>query len=112
MAVTVENITIEKGTDFSKQFSIINSDGSAFNLTNYTFTSKLKKWGESQSSVSFATTYGDDPTLGKLTISLSNSITGILTAGRNVYDVLITSSSGSVTKIREGMAIVNDTASA
>lgn len=111
MAVIVENITIEKGASFNKLFSIINSDGSAFNLSNYTFTAKLKKWGGSTNSVSFATTYGNDATLGKLTISLTNSQTGILTSGRNVYDVLITSGVGTVTKIREGSALIRETAS-
>jgi hypothetical protein len=111
MAVNVENITIEKGTDFSKQFAILNSDGSAFDLSNYTFTAKLRKWGSSANPVSFATTYGSDATLGKLTISLSDSITGILTSGRSIYDVLITSGVGTVTKVREGMAIIRDTAS-
>jgi hypothetical protein len=111
MAVNVENITIEKGTDFSKQFTILNSDGTSFDLSDYTFTAKLKKWGAAQNSVSFATTYGSNPSLGKLTISLSDSVTGILTSGRSVYDVLITSGVGTVTKIREGTAIIRDTAS-
>jgi len=111
MAVNVENIVIEKGTNFSKQFKILNSDGSAFNLSNHTFTAKLRKWGESKNSVSFATTHGADATLGNLTISLSNSITGILTSGRSLYDVLITSGVGTVTKIREGMVIIRDTVS-
>jgi hypothetical protein len=111
MAVNVENITIEKGTDFSKQFTILNSDGSAFDLSNYTFTAKLRKWGAAANPVSFATTYGADATLGKLTISLSDTITGILTSGRSLYDVLITSGVGTITKIREGMVIIRDTTS-
>jgi len=45
MATTVENITIEKGTTFNKIFSIINSNGSAFDLSTYTFSAKIKKWG-------------------------------------------------------------------
>ena len=111
MATTVENITIEKGTTFNKIFSIINSDGSAFNLSTYTFSAKIKKWGGATNSVSFATTYGSNATLGKLTISLTNNQTGILTAGRSVYDVLITSGVGTVTKIREGIAIIKETVS-
>lgn len=111
MAVNVENITIEKGTDFSKQFTILNANGSAFDLSDYTFTAKLRKWDSSATSVSFAATYGSNPSLGKLTISLPNSITGILTSGRSVYDVLITSGVGTVTKIREGTAMIRDTAS-
>lgn len=111
MAVNVENITIDRGTDFSKQFTILNSDGTAFNLSDYTITAKLRKWGAAPTSVSFATTYGSNPSLGKITISLSDSITGILTSGRSVYDVLITSGVGTVTKIREGTALIRDTAS-
>jgi hypothetical protein len=111
MAVNVENITIERGTDFSKQFTILNSNGTAFNLTDYSVTAKLRKWGAASTAVSFAATHGSNPSLGKITISLSDSVTGILTAGRNVYDVLITSGLGTVTKIREGTAIIRDTAS-
>tara|TARA_B100000902_G_scaffold253174_1_gene239606 strand:- start:168 stop:509 length:342 start_codon:yes stop_codon:yes gene_type:complete len=108
MAVPSVNIQIEKGTDFSSTFTVKKKDSSVLNLTPYSFSAKMRKHAEASGYVGFAATYGNDATQGNLTISLTDTQTGIITAGRYEYDVIITNlNNGSKTKIFAGQALVN-----
>jgi hypothetical protein len=113
MAVPVVNLAIEQGTDFTRTFSLKRSDGAPLNLTNYNFDVKMRKWSGSAGYISFATTYNADPTQGKLTISLSNTQTGIITSGRYNYDIIVINHNLSdvKTKVITGQIIVNPTVS-
>jgi len=113
MAVPAVNLVIEQGTDFTRTFSLKRSDGSPLNLTNYNFDAKMRKWSGSAGYISFATTYNANPSAGKLTISLQNSQTGIITAGRYNYDILIINSAlnNVTTKVITGQITVNGTVS-
>jgi len=110
MSVPVVNLRIEKGTTFESTFTITNSDGSIFELNNYTATSKIKKWPAASDSTEFVT--GITTSRGEIKISMGSTITSTLSSGRNYYDVTITKSTGAVTKVFEGTIIVNDTVSA
>lgn len=113
MAVPVVNLVIEQGTDFSRTFNLKKSDGSPLDLSNYIFDVKMRKWSGSAGYISFATTYNATPSQGNLTISLTNSQTGIITSGRYNYDVIIRNSNGSSikTKVITGQITVNSTIS-
>ena len=112
MAVSSVNIQIEAGTDFSSTFDLKKRDNTALDLTSYDFSCKMRKWAGAPGSVSFATTYGGQPAKGNLTISLSDTQTGIITSGRYEYDVLIINRNSNIrTKVITGQVIVNPTAS-
>ena len=112
MAIPSVNIQIEKGTDFSSTFDLKKRDNDPLDLTPYDFSVKMRKHSEAPGSVSFATTYGGQPTKGNLTISLSDTQTGIITSGRYEYDVLIINRNSNIrTKVITGQVIVNPTAS-
>lgn len=113
MAVPVVNLVIEQGTDFSRTFNLKKSDGSALDLSNYTFDVKMRKWSGSAGYISFATTYNATPSQGNLTISLTNTQTGIITTGRYNYDVVLTNTgaNGIKTKVISGQITVNSTVS-
>jgi len=113
MAVPTVNLVIEQGADFSRTFSLKRSDGAPLDLTNYNFDAKMRKWSGSTGYVSFATTYNATPSQGRLTISLTNSQTGIITAGRYNYDILVinTSQNNVKTKVITGQITVNPTVS-
>ena len=89
MAVPSVNIQIDKGADFSSTFDLSQRDNSPLDLTLYDFQAKMRKHAEASGHVAFAATYGGQPTKGNLTISLTDTQTGIITAGRYEYDVLI-----------------------
>jgi hypothetical protein len=110
MSVPVVNLKIEKGTTFEATFNVTNSDGSVFELNNYTATAKVKKFPAASSSTSFSTTI--TALTGEVKISMASSITSELSSGRNYYDVIITKSTGAITKAFEGTVMVVDTVSA
>jgi hypothetical protein len=110
MTVPTVNLTIEKGTDFDATFTVTNSDGTPFPLNNYSATSKIRKHSAATTSKSFQTSI--TIARGEIKISMGSSITADLSPGRNYYDVIITQiSSGKITKVFEGAAIVSDTVS-
>ena len=111
MAVPVVNIQIEQGTDFSATYSVTAATGLPLNLTNHSITAKMSKHaGVDAGVIGFGVTFGAAPTAGKITISLTNSQTGIITGGRYNYDVLVTNDiTSSVTKVIHGQSQVNGT---
>ena len=60
----------------------------------------MSKYEGAQPAAGFGVTFGATPTEGKITISLDNAASGIITSGRYNYDVLVTSDiTGKVTKV-------------
>lgn len=103
-------IYIDKGTDFSIEFTLSRDDGSAYDLTDCTVISKIRKYPTSTKYNSFAITVVNAP-LGKLRMELDKLNTTSLTEGRNYYDVFVTELSGRTFKVIEGEAIVYETLS-
>ena len=102
----VFNIVIEQGTDYEKVFTIYNPDKSVLDLTGYTGVGKIRKFPESTNSTSF--NVGIASTAGQVTVSLANTATSELKAGRYYYDVIATlESTGKKTKLVDGMVLVN-----
>jgi hypothetical protein len=98
------NIVIAQGADFSEVFTSTETDGSASNLTGYTGVSKIKKYSTSPTSQSF--TVSITPATGEVSIAMTSGKTVKLSPGRYNYDVYLTSSGGSVSRLVEGQAIV------
>ena len=83
-----EEITIDQGADASIEMHLTNTDGSAKELTNHTLSAKLKKnYNSSDSDTTSFTTTVSNATGGIATMSLTNTQTDALKAGRYVYDV-------------------------
>jgi len=112
MAVPVVNLVVEVGTDFQRTYTLRKSDGQPLDLSIYSFEAKMRKWTNAVGSISFGTTYNSDPTKGQLSISLTNTQTGIITAGRYYYDIVIENGNNNKkTKVITGQVKVNDTIS-
>lgn len=89
-----EDITIKQGTDVAVEIELINDDGSAKNLTNYSVSAYMKrKYSDSAddpNTVQFNSIIATPPENGIITLSLTNTQTDALTTrGRYVYDVEI-----------------------
>jgi hypothetical protein len=110
MAVPSINLTLDKGTDFSATFNVTNADGTPASLNNYIATAKIRKYPAAPSVQSFSTTI--TAAIGEIQVSMASSITATLESGRNYYDVIITQGgTNKITKVFEGMILVNDTVS-
>lgn len=108
-AVSVVNLTISKGTYFEETFSLAAEDGLGLNLTGNTVTAKIKKHPTATTSYSFTTTL----TIGDSTVKISMpaATTATLPSGRCVYDVVLTSGGGFVSKVVEGNVFVQESVS-
>ena len=103
MSVPAVNLRIDKGTDFESTFDLTNADGTVFSLINYTASAKIRKHPTASSSTSFSTTI--TAAQGKIKITMTDTQTAALKAGRQVYDVIITDGGGK-TKVFEGTVMV------
>ena len=86
-----EELTIDKGTDVTLQLELEDTNGNPKNLTNYTVAGKVKKTYNTSDSdaTSFTAEVKAPATGGVVNLSLSNTQTDALKAGRYVYDVEI-----------------------
>ena len=107
MAVPAVNITIEQGTDYTQDFFVKKSDQSVLDLTGYTSLAKIRKFPDATLYSAF--NVGITSSLGKITISMANTVTSALESGRQYYDIVIVSAggTGTITKVFTGMALVN-----
>ena len=108
---TISNIFIDQDANFSTTVTINDSDSAALNLTGYTAAAQLRKSHLSSSATSFTSAFASDRTTGQLTLTLTSTQTGALSRGRYVYDVVITASGGTKTRVVEGTATVNPSVS-
>ena len=108
---TISNLFIDQGADFTTTVTINDSTGSALDLTNYTALAMMRKSYASTTATTFTSTFASDRTTGQITISLSDTQTAALEAGRYVYDLVITDASGTKTRVVEGIATVNPSVS-
>ena len=108
MTVPAVNIVIDKGTDFEATYNVSNNDNSVYALANQTATAKIRKHPTATSYKSFTTSM--TTATGEIKLSMSATNTAQLTVGRNYYDVTLTNlSTGKITKVFEGTALVHDT---
>ena len=101
MSAGTYNFTIEQGTTFSRVLTL-QENGSAMNLTGYSVASQMRSTHDSSSIVATFSGSVTNASSGQLTLSLTNSQTSAIDEAIYVYDVEITSSAGTVTRILEG----------
>jgi len=86
---TYEEFTIDQGADVAIELHLVDAAGEAKNLQFHSVQAKLKKNYNSDSSdtVTFNSIIAEPATDGIVTLSLTNTQTDNLKAGRYVYDV-------------------------
>ena len=103
-ATPTVNIVIAQGTTFSEVFSSTESDGTSTNLVGYSGASQIKKHPGATSSESFSVSIVGGT--GEVSIAMTSGATARLKPGRYYYDIILTSNSGTVSRMVEGQALV------
>ena len=103
---SISNIFIDQGATFTTTVTVTDANGDAVNLSGYSVAAQIRKTFLSSSATAFTATISNASS-GEITISLSPTQTTSLEAGRFVYDVLITASGGTKTRVVEGQVTVN-----
>ena len=103
---SISNRFIDQGATFTTTVTVTDSNGDAVNLSGYSVAAQLRKTFLSSSATAFTASISNASS-GEITISLTDTQTTALEAGRFVYDVLITASGGTKTRVVEGQVTVN-----
>ena len=103
---SISNIFIDQGATFTTTVTVTDANGDAVNLSGYSVAAQIRKTFLSSTSTAFTASISN-ASAGEITISLTDSQTTSLDAGRYVYDVLITASGGTKTRVVEGQVTVN-----
>jgi hypothetical protein len=101
----IANLYIDQGTDYTITVDVTDSAGDVLDLTGFTATAQVRKTYTS-SSLSATFTTSINAAAGQVTISLTDTQTSALQAGRYVYDLNIQSGGGVKTRVIEGQAVV------
>ena len=105
------NLVIDQGCNFEKVFEAANTTGSSVTIASHgdsrTSTAKMRKHQDSSSA---AATFTSALTGANCTISLTNSQTGTISAGRYIYSVDFSHTSGegieTIERLSEGIVTV------
>jgi len=107
MAIIVD-FFIDQGSDYENIITINDSSGSPRNLTGYTVASQIRKGHGSTTSYPFtAALFGNDPATGRIILTLTNTQTSAIPAGRYVYDIELTSPAGKKSRVIEGIVTLS-----
>lgn len=103
-----EDFTIDQGADQVLQLELVDKNGAKKNLTGYSAAAQIRKTYSSSDSdaVTFSSQIASPASDGILNLTLTNSQTNAMKAGRYVYDVEISyqdsSSNTIIERILEG----------
>ncbi len=101
------DLSIDQGADFSAEIVVEDATGTVANLTGFTGAGQIRKTYSSNTATNFGVVVSSAAN-GVLTISLANSVTAAMKAGRYVYDVEITqTSNGEKTRVVEGQVTIH-----
>jgi hypothetical protein len=108
MTVYVNNITINTGEYFSRDFYLDNVDGTSLNLVGYAASSYIRKHPESLNPTAKFNVGFVDRDNGRIRVSLASTITATIKPGRYVYDVLFTDTENKKSIVIEGNVLATD----
>ena len=103
MAATY-NITINQNADFRRSFQV-KENSVILNITGYTFSGRLKASFNDDSYVDFVATVTDGPA-GTFSINLTDTVTGSMSPGTWVYDIIMTDTASDKTRLIQGNAFL------
>ena len=98
------NLIVDQGTDYSTSINLTDADDNVVSLEGYTANAQLRKTYTSSNSVSFGITL--EQSNGVVTLSLTDTPTANIVAGRYVYDVIVTSAANVTSRIVEGIVTI------
>lgn len=102
---TIANLFVDAGSTYSNIITVSASNGAPLNLTDYTVKSQMRKSYSSSVAYDFTASIFD-PATGKVRLQLTAAQSEAIPPGRWLYDVEITSLSGTKTRVVEGIVTV------
>jgi hypothetical protein len=98
---------LEQGATYTNQITLDDVNGNPYNLTGFTVKSQARKsYYSTTPTITFVSTISNASN-GVITLSANSASTANVRPGKLVYDVLITDSSNTVTRVLEGQIFVS-----
>lgn len=102
---TKANLSIDQGATFNTVITLTDNDGNAIDISGYTGAAQMRKHYTSSTAKVFTVSLGGAN--GTITLSMNANTTANIEAGRYLYDVELTDTSGIVSRVFEGIVTVN-----
>lgn len=99
------NITVDQGATYSTSLNLTDDNGNPLDLTTYTAAAQMRKHYTSSNAINFVVSTSGNT--GILTLALSANTTANIASGRYMYDVELTDSDNTISRIVEGIVTVN-----
>ena len=106
MAAGTYNFILEQGATFTRTLTV-KENNSAMNLSGYSVASKMRSTHDSSTVVGTFTCTISNASGGVITMNMTANTTSAIEEGIYVYDIEITSSAGTVTRLMDGNVTVN-----
>tara|TARA_Y100000310_G_C20249947_1_gene608625 strand:- start:179 stop:514 length:336 start_codon:yes stop_codon:yes gene_type:complete len=106
MSAGTYNFILEQGATFSRILTL-KENNAVMDLTGYSVASKMRSTHDSSTVVGTFTCTVSNASAGQITMLMSNTVTAAIEEAIYVYDIEITSGTGTVTRIMEGNITVN-----
>ena len=106
MAAGTYNFIVEQGATFTRQLTV-KENTSALNLTGYSVASKMRSTHDSSTVVGTFTCTISNASGGIISMTMTPAVTGAIEEGMYVYDLEITSGSGTVSRLLQGEVTVS-----
>ena len=103
---TKANLIIDQGTTFNTTVNLTDTNGDPVDLTGYTGAAQMRKsYTSSNAAATFTVSTGGSQ--GTITLALTAHATSNIAGGRYLYDVELTDSSNTISRVFEGIVTVN-----
>lgn len=99
-------LTIDQGTTFETTLDLVGDDGAPVNVAGYTFSGQIRKSYYSSTPTANLTISVTNSANGNVKISLNSAVTSNISAGRYLYDIKMVDTSGTTTRIVEGVVTI------
>lgn len=99
MAAGTYDIVVDQGSDYALEVTVKDDATTASDLTGYSARSQIRhRRSSSALTASFTCSIADDPTTGKIEMTLSNSVSKQIAAGSYYYDLEIYTADDDIVK--------------
>lgn len=97
------NLIMDQGASFNTTYTVLDTNDSPIDFSNYTATSQMRKSYTALIAYSFdAATFAN----GQITLSMNAATTSTISAGRYVYDLEVADTGGNISRLVEGLITV------
>ena len=99
-------LTVDQGSTFESTIDLVSDDGAVINVAGYVFTGQIRKSYYSANATANLTLTIVNAANGNVKVSISAANTANIKAGRYLYDIKMTDTSNTVTRLVEGIITI------